>query len=76
MKDTIKEEIENGFGETVHPKGIKREAENGIKTENGEPAAKIKKESKYNLFHSWTIEFFVSCQPCFKYIIAKLIESD
>lgn len=57
MKDTLTEEMGNGFGETVYLKGIKREAENGIKSENGEPAAKIKKESKYNLFCSWIVHF-------------------
>lgn len=46
VKDVDKEDIGNGISET-HPKAVKREAENGVKTENGEPAAKIKRESKY-----------------------------
>ncbi|KAJ1525764.1 hypothetical protein ONE63_008969 [Megalurothrips usitatus] len=44
VKDVDKEDIGNGISET-HPKAVKREAENGVKTENGEPAAKIKRES-------------------------------
>ncbi|XP_034234843.1 poly(U)-binding-splicing factor half pint isoform X2 [Thrips palmi] len=44
IRDTAIEEMENGVGE-VHIKAIKREAENGVKPENGEPAAKIKRES-------------------------------
>ena len=51
MKDMDNDAVENGFGETIYSKGIKREAENGIKTENGEPPAKMKKES-----HSFSSE--------------------
>lgn len=47
IKDTVKEEIGNGM-EEIHPKAVKREAENGVDAENGEPPVKIKKESKYN----------------------------
>ncbi|KAK3908471.1 putative phospholipid-transporting ATPase IIB [Frankliniella fusca] len=46
IKEEVNEEVGNGVGE-AHPKAIKREAENGVNTENGEPPAKIKRESKY-----------------------------
>ncbi|XP_026280301.1 poly(U)-binding-splicing factor half pint isoform X1 [Frankliniella occidentalis] len=44
VKDEVEEELGNGVSE-AHPKAIKREAENGVNTENGEPPAKIKRES-------------------------------
>lgn len=67
MRDTAIEEMENGVGE-VHIKAIKREAENGVKPENGEPAAKIKRESKYihcafYYFPSTPIAFIKLCVP-------------
>lgn len=67
MRDTAIEEMENGVDE-VHIKAIKREAENGVKPENGEPAAKIKRESKYiehkfGHFLSTPLAYDIHCTP-------------